>query len=386
MADKKPVCVCIIHKGELKSCVYDPGSVVVSDVLALGAFGLPLDYEGRWWSCTAFGDEPGATHRWDFNGGKTISEAVSCAITLGAAGMCPPRAGYSTVFLGDCGSGKAEEIVRVWRTVFFDKHKHSTESLQQCTTTAKKKPVGVYIIRGGVPKMCMYHPDNMVLSDVRAKEAFGLPRDRTYSFSFCIARGDEPGESHRQEFAGEKRLADALFSAIALGAATCPPRAPYAFVLLGGGSGPEIDQLEREWRALFDDVHKPLPLAVPVIAVTPLMRWYDARKEYKEASADLLSKLNAALVEKAKDPALNGGVTVYLDPVISEELDRLADLEDGTVFNGHPIRIAAYEAVGLVFEPPIPQATHELAGINVRGGKPSSHQFRRVHLPWRGQK
>lgn len=551
MTAKKQVRVYIIYKGEAKMCAFDPDDVVVSDVLARNAFGLPLDLGLEFTGCIAFADEPGVTHRWDFNCKKSISATLNSAITLGAA-TCPPRAPHALVFLGVYTGIAADSVVREWRGLLADTHAPPTPAAHAMATpglprlstlvrlyiidpAGQATYIGIYTdtefteedyvgawqnrfarsyadikdmtagqyripargstgtsvtwhtgaipfnadpvasVREAMQQAARYMPDysshGLVFlhaggwNDTQLKAAKAIVEDRckeagrlsdpvpaapakaavpvptcattirNVRFYYAFGNGktayvelsaeDATGLTDR-DWTGRWRLllphgfdvADACHGRVLIPpATTCPPMdpctpwhcesisyladktcmdicramdtaltasvgAPYgvAFLYKPTWSAGHWDTAKRICADLLGDPAPPVP-------ITPLMRWYTARKEYKAAEEDLLGKLNAALIEKGKDPALNDGLVAALDPVVSEELDRLAGLESGTVCDCHPIRTAAYETVGLAFGPPIPRPTHGLAGICAfGGGKPTRHQARRLCLPWHEQK
>lgn len=556
MTAKKQVRVYIIYKGEAKMCAFDPDDVVVSDVLARDAFGLPLDLGLEFTGCIAFADEPGVTHRWDFNCKKSISATLNSAITLGAA-TCPPRAPHALVFLGVYTGIAADSVVREWRGLLADTHAPPTPAAHAMATpglprlstlvrlyiidpAGQATYIGIYTdtefteedyigtwqnrlflspaeikqitagqyrvpargnatgaditwhtgtipfsgdptasVREAMQKAVKFMPDHCeyglvflktgVWNDTQKEAARAIAEDlrkragrlsdpvpaepakatvrapppantaETMRFYYIdqgggaslveldkreldhmdreewiwrwqkalnchYARADamawrsaDPTSVAQRVFHPAVRVPlehDCIASALLEHADICriasralaraPTGASYGVAFLRGGEYTTAGQFATMQAILEEQRGRSVP--VPV-AVTPLMRWYTARTEYKAAEEDLLGKLNAALIEKGKDPALNDGLIAALDPVVSEELDRLAGLESGTVCDCHPIRTAAYETVGLAFGPPIPRPTHGLAGICAfGGGKPTRHQARRLCLPWHEQK
>lgn len=158
-------------------------------------------------------------------------------------------------------------------------------------------------------------------------------------------------------------------------------RAPYAIVFLRGFHAVNAQQAIDQWRASFDGKYMPpMPGAMVTPAETPLERWYSARKEFKAAEAALLKKFNEALVEKAADPALHDGTSSF-QAVTAHQLERLAERTSNLVVATHPVRVAAYESVGIAYGPVQLHPTHDsisLAPLDTRG----NCQVREMLLPW----
>lgn len=167
-----------------------------------------------------------------------------------------------------------------------------------------------------------------------------------------------------------------------------PDGSDYGLVFLNTGTwnGVQHDAASaiiNERRVKAGCLSDPEPEPAPV--ETPLMRWYNARKAYKEAEEDLLTKLNSALVEKAKDPALNPVATNF-GPVTAVTLDRIATFVDAPVCDCHPARVAAYETVGCKFGPLIERATCSLSDFQPSGIIKTACVTRCVYFPWHEQK
>lgn len=113
--------------------------------------------------------------------------------------------------------------------------------------------------------------------------------------------------------------------------------------------------------------------------VDPLMEWYTLNKQAKATKEDLLAKLRAALIEKAKDPAMNPMGATYNDSA-GHLLEVLSASTENIAFLGTPARFAAYEACGLRFGPVL--ATPELRLSTLDPVSELPHQVRMTDLPW----
>lgn len=260
-----------------------------------------------------------------------------------------------------------------------------TRAMTATGYTCLSKPVRVYICSGTFSIYVEFQPDDVVVDEEKTKHAFAcqLPCVSwdTLAPTCSIAPGEEHGVFHRDELLHcGGSFASAVNRAITLATCTCPARAPHAIVFLGGYHAVNAQQIIAQWRASFDDKYMPpMPGAMVTPVETPLECWYSARKEFKAAEAALLKKLNEALVEKAADPALHDG-TLDFEAVTAHQLERLAERTSNLVVNTHPVRVAAYESVGIVYGPVQLHPTHDgvFAPLSTRG----NYQVREMRLPW----
>lgn len=263
------------------------------------------------------------------------------------------------------------------------------------STAASGKRVHLYLnTLTGVLLDEWYEPDHVVVSSHLAKSAFMkkavIPFKTLYDMAMIQAfvPGAQDGELRVEKLHDSMAFAEALNRAISRAACHCPPRAPHSIVFVGSSAPPTCQSITRSWRARFDDKYIPVPDSQPTPAPTetPLVRWYNTRKEFvaaaatfKAAEADLKEKLNAALKEKADDPAVNGGTRLLLGDAETWQLEQLAELKTNPMIEGHPARFAAYEEAGFVFGPVQPAATHSLLDF---GKVQNTHRVRAMMLPW----
>lgn len=161
-----------------------------------------------------------------------------------------------------------------------------------------------------------------------------------------------------------------------------PDNAAYGLVFLNAASWEPAQY--KTAKAIVQDRLKeagclsdPAPVPPPV---DPLMEWYTLNKEAKAAEEALLAKMREALIEKAKDPALNPTGTPF-DDTVADLLEALSTSTDNIAFLGHPVRFAAYEACGLRFGPVLATPELHLATL-ARVALPDTRQVRMTDLPW----
>ena len=152
--------------------------------------------------------------------------------------------------------------------------------------------------------------------------------------------------------------------------------APIAF-LRGHGTNAAI-RIMKGWRESFDDKYT-APQPATTAPADPILHWYTLNKEAKAAEEALLAKLREALVEKAKDPALNPTGTPF-DDTVADLLKALSASTENIAFLGHPGRFAAYEACGLRFGPVLGDSPLRLSTLDPVGAL--SWQVRMTDLPW----
>ncbi len=272
-------------------------------------------------------------------------------------------------------------------------HLHSVTAMTSTAASGKRVHLYLNTLTGFVLDE-WYEPDHVVVSSHLVKDAFMkkavIPLGTLYDMATIRAfiPGAQDGEIRIEELHDSMAFAEALNRAIKLAACHCPPRAPHSLVFVGTSAPHTCLSITRSWRACFNDKYIPVPDSqpTPVPTETPLMRWYNTRKEFvaaaadfKAAETDLIEKLNAALKEKADDPAVNCGTRLLLGDAETWYLEQLAELKTNPVIEGHPARFAAYEAAGFVFGPVQPAATHRLVDF---GKVQNTHRVRVMMLPW----
>lgn len=272
-------------------------------------------------------------------------------------------------------------------------YSHSVTAMTSTAASGKKVHLYLNTLTGFVLDE-WYDPDHVVVSSHLAKDAFMkkavIPLGTLYDMATirAFAPGAQAGELHTDELHGSMAFAEALNRAIMLAVRHCPPRAPHSLVFVGTSAPHTCQSITRSWRACFNDKYIPVPDSQPTPAPTetPLMRWYNARKEllavvadFKAAETDLIDKLNTTLKEKADDPTVNSETKLLLCDVGTWYLEQLAELKTNPVVDGHPARFAAYEEAGFVFGPVQPAATHDLHDL---GKVKSTHRVRVMMLPW----
>jgi hypothetical protein len=160
-----------------------------------------------------------------------------------------------------------------------------------------------------------------------------------------------------------------------------PDNAAYGLVFLNAASWEPAQY--KTAKAIVQDRLKeagclsdPAPVPPPV---DPLMEWYTLNKEAKAAEEALLAKMREALIEKAKDPALNP-TNPGFDYPTGRLLEVLSASTENITFLGTPARFAAYEACGLRFGPVL--ATPELHLLSLDRVTTPPRHVRMTDLPW----
>lgn len=259
------------------------------------------------------------------------------------------------------------------------------DKLAGAKSTTTKKPVRVYMCHSrGQSAMVEYHPDDVAVDNERAKDVFKRQLPVLDAGWFVVPTtiavpGEEQGVNHYDDLLERPGFAGALNRAIALAACCCPNRAPYSIAFLRGYGTPSATQIVKEWRASFSGKYMPVRLGAMITPLDPLMEWYTLNKQAKATKEDLLAKLRAALIEKAKDPAMNPMGATYNDSA-GHLLEVLSASTENIAFLGTPARFAAYEACGLRFGPVL--ATPELRLSTLDPVSELPHQVRMTDLPW----
>lgn len=295
----------------------------------------------------------------------------------------PDNAAYGLVFLNAASWEPAQ--YKTAKAIVQDRLKEagclSDPAPVEATTT--KKPVRVYMCWESHPAaMVEYHPDDVAVDDERAREAFkrqllGANPEFTF-FSRVTVPGERVGVSHGDDLLGNPGFAESLNRAISLAACCCPDRAPYSIAFLRGHGTNAAIRITKEWRESFDDKYT-APQPATTAPADPILHWYTLNKEAKDAEEALLAKLREALVEKAKDPALNPTGTPF-DDTVADLLKALSASTENIAFLGHPGRFAAYEACGLRFGPVLGDSPLRLSTLDPVGAL--SWQVRMTDLPW----
>ena len=259
------------------------------------------------------------------------------------------------------------------------------DKLAGAKSTTTKKPVRVYMCHSrGQSAMVEYHPDDVAVDNERAKDVFKRQLPVLDAGWFVVPTtiavpGEEQGVNHYDDLLERPGFAGALNRAITLAACCCPNRAPYSIAFLRGYGTPSATQIVKEWRASFSGKYMPVRLGAMITPLDPLMEWYTLNKQAKATKEDLLAKLRAALIEKAKDPAMNPMGATYNDSA-GHLLEVLSASTENIAFLGTPARFAAYEACGLRFGPVL--ATPELRLATLDPVSELPHQVRMTDLPW----
>ena len=232
--------------------------------------------------------------------------------------------------------------------------------------------------------MVEYHPDDVAVDNERAKDVFKRQLPVLDAGWFVVPTtiavpGEEQGVNHYDDLLERPGFAGALNRAITLAACCCPNRAPYSIAFLRGYGTPSATQIVKEWRASFSGKYMPVRLGAMITPLDPLMEWYTLNKQAKATKEDLLAKLKEALIEKAKDPAMNPMGATYNDSA-GHLLEVLSASTENIAFLGTPARFAAYEACGLRFGPVL--ATPELRLSTLDPVSELPHQVRMTDLPW----
>lgn len=295
----------------------------------------------------------------------------------------PDNAAYGLVFLNAASWEPAQ--YKTAKAIVQDRLKEagclSDPAPVEATTT--KKPVRVYMCWESHPAaMVEYHPDDVAVDDERAREAFKRQLLGVNPEFACVSRVTVPGEgvgvSHGDDLLGNPGFAESLNRAISLAACCCPDRAPYSIAFLRGHGTNAAIRIMKGWRESFDDKYT-APQPATTAPVDPILHWYTLNKEAKAAEEALLAKLREALVEKAKDPALNPTGARFDHPT-ERFLEVLSASTKNIAFYGTPVRFAAYEACGLRFGPVL--ATAELHLASLERVSTSPDHVRMTDLPW----
>lgn len=303
----------------------------------------------------------------------------------------PEGAPYAVLFVGAADWNTTQFIVA--HGIVKEQHLKAAEArivalegkLAGAKSTTTKKPVRVYMCHsGGQSAMVEYHPDDVAVDNERAKDVFKRQLPVLDAGWFVVPTtiavpGEEQGVNHYDDLLERPGFAGALNRAITLAACCCPNRAPYSIAFLRGYGTPSATQIAKEWRASFSGKYMPVRLGAMITPLDPLMEWYTLNKQAKATKEDLLAKLRAALIEKAKDPAMNPMGATYNDSA-GHLLEVLSASTENIAFLGTPARFAAYEACGLRFGPVL--ATPELRLSTLDPVSELPHQVRMTDLPW----
>ena len=291
----------------------------------------------------------------------------------------PEGAPYAVLFVN------AEDWNTTQRTIAQDIVKEQYLKAAGCLSfpTTTKKPVRVYMCWESHPAaMVEYHPDDVAVDDERAREAFKCQLLGVNPEFTCVSRVTVPGEgvgvSHGDDLLGNPGFAESLNRAIALAAFCCPDRAPYSIAFLRGHGTNAAIRIMKGWRESFDDKYT-APQPATTAPADPILHWYTLNKEAKAAEEALLAKLREALVEKAKDPALNPNGAQF-DDTAESLLEVLSASTDNIALIGASVRYAAYEACGIRFGPVLAASPLRLSTLDAVSTLP--WQVRMTDLPW----